>query len=106
MRWVTYSGYYLTASVAKLLISYAFYFLDDLGEVDIHQAHFDSAIGQTFELQPMIHQMLTNSINLYHNVLLRYLGSAKACTTLAELGLSSSRLSRELAWAPGTSDAT
>lgn len=101
-----YSGYYPTASVAKLLISYAFYSLDDQGEVDIHQTHFDAVTGQTFEIQPMIHRMLTNSINLYHNVLLRYLGSAKACNTLAELGLNSSRLSRELAWAPGTSDAT
>jgi hypothetical protein len=100
-----YSGYYHTASVAKLLISYVFYHLDDLGEVDIHERYFDAATGQTYDLQPMIRRMITNSVNLYHNVLLRYLGREKACATLQALGLAASRLSRELAWAPGTSDA-
>lgn len=101
-----YSGYYHTASVAKLLIAYACYWLDDQGELDIRAEVRDGVTGQTYQLQPLIHRMLTHSVNLYHNVLLRQLGSAKANGALAALGLPASRLSRELYYAPGTSDAT
>lgn len=101
-----YSGYYHTASVAKLLIGYAFYWLDDQGELDIDRDIFDQVTGQAYELQPLIHRMLTHSVNLYHNVLLRQIGAKRANDTLRALGLNSSRLSRELAYAPGTSDTT
>lgn len=100
-----YSGYYHTASVAKLLLSYVTYRLDDLGELDIGQSIHDAVTGQTYQLQPLIHRMLTHSVNLYHNVLLRYLGAPLACQTLRELGLTASRLPREIGWSPDTSDA-
>lgn len=101
-----YSGYYHTASVAKLLIAYAVYHLDDLGEIDIEEQIFDRVTEQTYQMQPLIRRMLTHSVNLYHNVLLRRLGPTLANNTLARLGLLASRLSRELYYAPGTSDAT
>ncbi len=101
-----YFGYFHTASVAKLLIAYAFYYLDDLGQVDIWEVHTDPVVGQRQQWQPLIHRMLTHSVNLHHNIMLRYLGSSLATATLQELGLANSTLSRELAPAPGTSDAT
>lgn len=101
-----YVGYFHTASVAKLLIAQAFYYLDDLGEEDIWQIHTDPVVGQRQQWQPLIHRMLTHSVNLHHNIILRYLGSERATNTLYELGLTRSTLSRELAPAPGTSNAT
>lgn len=101
-----YVGYFHTASVAKLMIAYAFYHLDDLGEEEIWQVHTDPVVGQRQQWQPLIHRMLTHSVNLHHNIMLRYLGSERATNTLYELGLTRSTLSRELAPAPGTSNAT
>jgi hypothetical protein len=101
-----YVGYFHTASVAKLLIAYVFYYLDDLGEVDIWQVHTDPVVGQQQQWQRLIHRMITHSVNLHHNIILRYLGSNMATQTLRELGLTQSTLSRELAPAPGTANAT
>lgn len=101
-----YVGYFHTASVAKLLIAYAFYHLDDLEQVDIWQIHTDPVVGQRQQWQPLIHRMLTHSVNLHHNIMLRYLGSELATQTLHNLGLTQSTVSRELAPAPGTSNAT
>ncbi len=100
-----YVGYYHTASVAKLLIAYVFYHLDDLGQVNIEAVHTDPVVGLSQKWRPLIHRMLTHSVNLYHNIMLRYLGSALATDTLHKLGLNYSTLSRELAPAPGTSSA-
>lgn len=101
-----YSGFYHTASVAKLLIAHVCYWLDDRGIVDLDQTIYDQATATHYQLRPLIRRMLTHSVNLYHNVLLRWLGSDLANAALAELELGDSRLSRELAWAPGTSQAT
>ena len=101
-----YAGYFHTASVAKLLMAYVCYYLDDQGEIDIEHIHMDPIVGQRQQLQPLLHRMLTHSVNLHYNILLRYLGSEKTNQTLQELGLNQSRLSRELGWAPGTADAT
>lgn len=101
-----YVGYYHTASVAKLLIAYVFYHLDDLELVNIWEVHTDPVVGLRQQWQPLIHRMLTHSVNLYHNIMLRYLGSELATETLHKLGLTGSTLSRELAPAPGTSNAT
>lgn len=101
-----YVGYFHTASVAKLLIAYVFYYLDDLGQVDIWEVHTDPVVGQRQKWQPLIHRMLTHSVNLHHNIMLRYLGSSFATDTLHKLGLTGSTLSRELAPAPGTSNAS
>lgn len=98
-------GYFHPASIAKLLIAYVFYYLDDLGEVDIWQVHTDPVVGQRQQWQPLIHRMLTHSVNLHHNIMLRYLGADLATQTLYELGLERSRLSRELSPAPGTTPA-
>lgn len=101
-----YAGYYHTASVAKLLMAYTFYRLDDLGKVDKEAWHTDPVVHQQYQFRPMIHKMITNSLNLHYNVLLRYLGAEQVYDTLMSLDLRHSRLSRELGWAPGTSDAT
>ncbi len=101
-----YAAYYHTASVAKLLMAYAFYRLDDLGEVDKEAWHIDPVVRQRYQFRPMIHKMITHSLNLHYNVLLRYLGWEKVYDTLMSLDLRHSRLSRELGWAPGTSSAT
>ncbi len=99
-------GYFHTASVAKLLIAYVFYHLDDLGEEDIWSIHVDPVVGQQQQWQPLIHRMITHSVNLHHNIMLRYLGAERATATLRRLGLTHSTLTRELAPAPGTSNAT
>lgn len=101
-----YAGYYHTASVAKLVMAYTFYRLDDLGEVDKEAWHMDPVVRQRYQFRPMIHRMITNSLNLHYNVLLRYLGWERVYETLMSLELRHTRLSRELGWAPGTSDAT
>lgn len=101
-----YVGYYHTASVAKLLIAYVFYHLDDLEQVDIWVEHTEPVVGLRQQWQPLIHRMITHSVNLNHNIILRFLGSRLATETLRKLGLTGSTLSRELAPAPGTSDVT
>jgi hypothetical protein len=100
-----YTGYYHTASVAKLLIAYAFYYLDDQGEVSIWDTYTDPVVGMSYQFQPTIHRMLTHSVNLNHNILLRYLGADRLKETLRRLDLDDSRIPREIGWAPGTSDA-
>jgi beta-lactamase class A len=101
-----FSGFYHTASVAKLLIAHVCFWLDDQGVVSLDQSIYDQVTATQYQLRPLIRRMLTHSVNLYHNVLLRWLGSELANDTLAKLNLLDSRLSRELAWAPGTSQAT
>lgn len=98
-------GYFNTASVAKLPMAFVAYALHDQGRIDLDQPHYDQVTGQTWDLRPMIHRMLTHSINDYYNILLRMIGPQLAQATLAACGMPDTRLSRELQPAVGASDA-
>lgn len=97
-------GYFNTASVAKLPMAFVAFALADQGLIDLDEPHYDQVTNRTWELRPMIHRMLTHSINDYHNILLRMIGPTLAQETLTAYGMPLTRLSRELQPAVGASD--
>ncbi len=97
-------GYFNTASVAKLPMAFVAYALADQGRLDLDTPHFDEVTNRTWDLRPMIHRMITHSINDYHNILLRLIGPQLATETLTACGMPYTRLSRELQPAVGASD--
>lgn len=99
-------GYFNTASVAKLPMAFVAYALADQGVIDLSEPHYDAVTRRTWDLRPMIYEMLTHSINDYFNILLRMIGPLLAQETLAASGLPDTRLSRELQPAVDATDAT
>lgn len=97
-------GFFNTASVAKLPMAFVAYALADQGRLDLDTPHFDAVTKRTWDLRPMIHRMITHSINDYYNILLRLIGPALATETLTACGLPYTRLSRELQPGVGASD--
>lgn len=101
-----YVGHFLTASVAKLPMAFAVYRLADQGLADLNASYHDSVLGRDYQYGPLIDDMITQSLNLNFNILLRHFGPDLLNQTLLEQDLRHTRLSRELLPAPGSSDKT
>jgi len=101
-----YIGNYLMASVSKLPMAYAVFRLADQGLTDLNELYYDPVLGSSYRYGPLIHEMITRSLNLNFNILLRHYGPDLLNKTLLEQGLAHTRLSRELLPAPGSSDET
>lgn len=87
---------FITASTVKLFMASVVYHLDNIGEIELESTIKDPVTKKEYNLEYITKRMVTNSVNDYFNILLRYIGKERTNEIVKELGGKDTYISNEI----------
>jgi beta-lactamase class A len=93
------------ASTVKLLAGFTLCYMNSLGQLDLNDTIKDDLLPYKGQILWTMRRMITNSVNEYFNVFLRFLGPKKINDTLKLAGLQDTTVRREILPSPEVTNA-